>query len=156
MGLSRRYWKARSLYNAGGALFTATILTFGQSWGLPKVFRYDFLTFNKSMELMLTVGSSLLGFIIAAVTLIYALVTNERFSLLRQSRSFSELAAASRASISWLLITSVGGAILLMLNVNAFAIASRFLIFLTIFITFEAFASTAALAWIISRLISIV
>lgn len=104
---------------------------------------------------MLSVGSSLLGFIIAAVTLIYALTADRRFTLLRSSRSFSELAAASRAAMFWLLIASILGATLLLVEPRAFALAPRALIFVAVFVATEVAMSTAALTWMISRLISL-
>jgi hypothetical protein len=133
----------------------AMIVSYGRALGLPALFRGDHAAFTKGAEVMLSVGSSLLGFIIAAVTLIYALTADQRFTLLRSSRSFSELAAASRAAMFWLLIASILGATLLLVDPRAFALAPRGLIFVAIFVATEVAMSTAALTWMISRLISL-
>jgi hypothetical protein len=143
------------MFNTSGALGMAAIASRGQVWGLPAVFRGDDAAFTKGAELMLSVGSSLLGFIIAAVTLIYALRVDQRFALLRASRSFSELAAASRAAMFWLLIASILGATLLLVEPGIFALAPRVFIFAAVFVATEVALSTAALTWVISRLISL-
>jgi hypothetical protein len=155
MGLSKAYWRARRIYNVSGALCAATITSHGRAWGLPSVFRSDHAAFTKGAELMLSVGSSLLGFIIAAVTLIYALTADQRFALLRASSSFSELAAASKAAMFWLLIASILGATLLLIEPSVFALAPRGFIFAAVFVAAEVAISTAALTWMISRLISL-
>jgi hypothetical protein len=133
----------------------AAIASLGRAWGLPVIFRGDPAAFAKGAELMLSVGSSLLGFIIAAVTLIYALTADQRFALLRASSSFSELAAASKAAMFWLLIASILGATLLLVDPGVFALAQRGLIFAAVFVAAEVAISTAALTWVISRLISL-
>lgn len=155
MGLSKAYWRARKIYSTGGALSVAAIASLGRAWGLPVIFRGDHAAFAKGAELMLSVGSSLLGFIIAAVTLIYALTADQRFALLRASSSFSELAAASKAAMFWLLIASILGATLLLVDPGVFALAQRGLIFAAVFVAAEVAISTAALTWVISRLISL-
>lgn len=133
----------------------AAIMSLGPAWGLPFIFRGDHVAFTKGAELMLSVGSLLLGFIIAAVTLIYALTADQRFALLRGSSSFSELAAASKAAMFWLLIASILGATLLLVEPGVFALAPRGLIFAAVFVAGEVAISTAALTWVISRLISL-
>lgn len=143
------------MFNTSSALGMAAIASHGHVWGLPAVFRGDNATFTKGAELMLSVGSSLLGFIIAAVTLIYALTVDQRFALLRASRSFSELAAASRAAMFWLLIASILGATLLLVEPGIFALAPREFVFAAVFVATEVALSTAALTWVISRLISL-
>ncbi|WP_443970093.1 hypothetical protein [Sphingobium sp. CR28] len=143
------------MYNAGIAVTVALIASLGKSYGLPPIFRGDYGAFVKSAELMLSVGSSLLGFIIAAVTLIYALTAGQQFALLRASGSFSELAATSKAAMFWLLTASILGATLLLLEPSAFDHAPRIFIFLAAFVTAEVFVSTAALTWVISRLITL-
>jgi hypothetical protein len=155
MGLSKAYWQARRIFNTSGALCTAVIVSHGRAWGLPAVFRSDHAAFTKGAEVMLSVGSSLLGFIIAAVTLIYALTADQRFTLLRASRSFSELAAASKAAMFWLLIASILGATLMLVEPTAFALAPTGLTFVAVFVATEVAMSTAALTWVISRLISL-
>jgi hypothetical protein len=104
---------------------------------------------------MLTVGSSLLGFIIAAVALIYALTASQRFEVLRRSKSFDELAATSKASMFWLLSASILGAVLTFIDPAAFQYASKPLTFLSTFVAAEVGFSTAALTWVIGRLISL-
>ncbi|WP_421884697.1 hypothetical protein [Novosphingobium sp.] len=153
--MSSLYWRARVAFNTGLSLSLAVITTLGPALDLPKIFRGDHVAFAKGAEMMLSVGSSLLGFIIAAVTLIYALTADKRFEVLRASASFSELAAASKAALFWLLIASVLGAILLMIEPHVFATAPRILIFVAVFVAVEVAVSTAALTWLISRLISL-
>lgn len=155
MGLSKAYWRARKFYNTNAALSVASIVSLGPALGLPIVFRGDHVAFTKGAELMLSVGSSLLGFIIAAVTLIYALTADQRFALLRASNSFSELAAASKAAMFWLLIASILGAALLLVESDVFALAHRGLVFAAVFVTGEVAISIAALTWVIGRLISL-
>lgn len=127
----------------------------GAEWGLPVVFTGDFKAFGKGAELMLSVGSSLLGFIIAAVTLIYALTAGARFELLRNSSSFSDLAAASRASMFWLLAVSLLGAALVLVSSSAFGSLRPILIFTAVFVSAQAAISTTGLTWIIGRLVTL-
>lgn len=155
MGLSRVYWKSSRVYNAGIALVVALNASFGQAWGVRPIFKGDYGAFSRSAELMLSVSSSLLGFIIASVTLIYALVAGQRFTLLRASNSFSELAATSKAAMFWLLAASILGAAFVLIQSDAFYLARNGLIFAGVFVAAEVAISIAALTWVISRLISL-
>lgn len=155
MGLGHFYWRSRALCNVICSGMIGVLASSGYKVGIPNLFRGDFASFVKAAELMLSVGSSLLGFIIAAVTLVYALTADQRFSLLRASNSFSELSAASRAAMFWLLVASVFGALLLLIEPSAFEIARHGLIFVGAFIAAQVTVSTAALTWVIGRLVSL-
>ena len=155
MGLSRLYWRSRAICNAAGSTAVSLVVTAGSSHGLPKLFRADYSDYKKAAEMMLTVGSSLLGFIIAAVSLMYALTASERFDLLRRSKSFVELAAASKASMFWLFTSSALGAALMFIDPALFGSGRSSLIFLSAFVAAQVGFSTAALTWVIGRLISL-
>ncbi|WP_205525149.1 hypothetical protein [Novosphingobium sp. THN1] len=154
--MSKIYWRARRIYNMGLALSLAATFSLGRGWGLPVLFSGDHAAFVKGAELMLSVGSSLLGFVIAAVTLIYALTDSQKFNVLRASSSFFELAAACKAAMLWLLISSILGAIFLWLEPSVFASSPRGFIFVAVFVAAEVATSTSALTWMISRLIGLV
>lgn len=123
--------------------------------GIPSIFQSDFLTFRKGAELLITVSASLLGFIIAAVALIYALTSTQRFDLLRNSQSFSELAATSKAAMTWLFVASLIGAVFAFLSASTYQEASEILTFASVVSASQAAISTFVLTWVIARLVDL-
>lgn len=155
MGLTTVYWRFRTFANMAGSTLIASLVSFGTKIGAPTLFTVDHDIFTHAAEQMLSVGTSLLGFIIAAVTLIYALTTNERFNILRKSKSYRELAAASRAAIYWLLMASIFGAACSFVAPEVFYRIDKAFVFSATFMAAQGTLSTAALTWVISRLITI-
>lgn len=147
------YWSKRSHLNFIVATIIATLLPNAHRYGLPALFIFDHDRFTKASELMLTVGTSLLGFIIATVTLLFAITASEKFHLLRQSKSYADLSKASNGSIFWLITMSGVGAILLFIDNAVFEQHSSMLSFIMIFIAIQASAGTAALTWLISKVL---
>lgn len=104
---------------------------------------------------MLTVGTSLLGFIIATVTLLFAITASEKFLLLRESKSYADLSKASNGSIFWLVAMSAVGATLMFIDNATFAQHTAMLSGIMIFIAIQASTGTAALTWLIAKVLSI-
>ena len=149
------YWSKRPYCNSIFAIAAAYLLPNVHNYGIPVLFKFEYEDFTKASELMLTVGTSLLGFIIATVTLLFAITVSEKFLLLRESKSYADLSKASNGSIFWLVAMSAVGATLLFIDKATFGQHAAMLSGIMIFIAIQASAGTAALTWLIAKGLSI-
>jgi hypothetical protein len=147
------YWRWRSFVNLLVSIGSAAIVVWAPRFGSPVLFKGDYGTYSKASELMLSVGSALLGFVIAAVTLLYALTSTERLSLLRSSRSYQHLLGSCKSSVLWLLLTTLTGMALIFLDPRMFVAYRACLIFVMIFVLVQATMNVTGLSWITSKLL---
>lgn len=102
----------------------------------PEVFEiFEYVSPNVRDDLALSLvgtGSSLLGFILAASTFLISHLQNEKFALIRSSKSFKQLPELISSSLWRLLTLTIGSALLLFVQESLLDISLMILNFLVV------------------------
>jgi hypothetical protein len=96
-------------------------------------------------------GSSLLGFILAASTFLISHIQNQRFDLIRSSKSFRQLPQLISSSLWRLLILTVSGGLLIFIK---YSLVESFLMILS-FVVIWNLTALMAIIWIVLKIYAI-
>lgn len=143
--------------NFMGALGAAVLILAGPRMGIPVLFERNGATFIRCAEALLTVSSSMLGFVIAAVAFLFSMTESAKLAFLKKSPAYPQLGALYRRAAFWLFAAASFGGLGLALGPSTVSeTGGDLLIGLMLFVAIQASVSLCGLAWVLGRLVDLV